>query len=101
MLEIVEQDDICQKAAERGQQFREGLLNLLEKYWCIGERRGRGHGRRRGLLQGIEIISDRRPRAPVADLGQAVFTRCHGEEASLAMSSTFPAWVVFSDWRHL
>ncbi|KAL3476054.1 pyridoxal phosphate-dependent transferase [Aspergillus californicus] len=66
VLEIVERDNICQKASERGAQLRAGLLKLQEKYWCIGDVRGRG------LLQGIEIISDPETRAPGSDLGQAV-----------------------------
>lgn len=66
VLEIVERDNVPQKAAERGQQLRAGLLKLQQKYWCIGDVRGRG------LLQGVEIISDRETKAPGSDLGQAV-----------------------------
>ncbi|KPM35418.1 2,2-dialkylglycine decarboxylase [Neonectria ditissima] len=66
VLEIVERDGICQKALDRGAQLREGLLKLQEKYWCIGDVRGRG------LLQGIEIISDAKTKAPGSNLGQAV-----------------------------
>jgi 4-aminobutyrate aminotransferase-like enzyme len=66
VLEIVERDNICQRASERGAQLREGLLKLQKKYWCIGDVRGRG------LLQGIEIISDAETRAPGSDLGQRV-----------------------------
>ncbi|OLN89345.1 2,2-dialkylglycine decarboxylase 2 [Colletotrichum chlorophyti] len=66
VLEIVERDNVCQKAIERGEQLRAGLLKLQQKYWCIGDVRGRG------LLQGIEIISDVQTKAPGLDLGQAV-----------------------------
>ena len=66
VLEIVERDDVPQKAAERGQQLRAGLQKLQQKYWCIGDIRGRG------LLQGVEIISDKETKAPGSDLGQAV-----------------------------
>lgn len=69
VLEIVERDDMCQKAAERGHQLRAGLLKLKEKYWCIGDVRGRG------LLQGVEIISDVETKAPGSDLGQAISER--------------------------
>ncbi|RAO68655.1 uncharacterized protein BHQ10_004667 [Talaromyces amestolkiae] len=69
VLEIVERDGICQRATERGAQLREGLLKLQQKYWCIGDVRGRG------LLQGIEIISDATTKAPGPDLGQAVSDR--------------------------
>jgi 4-aminobutyrate aminotransferase-like enzyme len=66
VLEIVERDNVPQKAAERGQQLRAGLQKLQQKYWCIGDVRGRG------LLQGVEIISDRETKAPGSALGQAV-----------------------------
>ncbi|EXF86036.1 aminotransferase class-III [Colletotrichum fioriniae PJ7] len=69
VLEIVERDNICQRATDRGEQLRAGLLKLQEKYWCIGDVRGRG------LLQGIEIISDAKTKAPGSDLGQAVSDR--------------------------
>ena len=74
VLEIVVRDNMCQRAAERGEQLRTGLLKLQEKYWCIGDVRGRG------LLQGIEIISDATTKAPGVDLGQAVSDRAmaHG-----------------------
>nr|OQO22325.1 hypothetical protein B0A51_13042 [Rachicladosporium sp. CCFEE 5018] len=66
VLEIVNRDDYCRKAAERGDQLRKGLLKLQEKYWCIGDVRGRG------LLQGIEIIADAVTKSPGTDLGQCV-----------------------------
>ncbi|KAJ5358698.1 uncharacterized protein N7496_011111 [Penicillium cataractarum] len=69
VLEIVERDNICTIATERGVQLRNGLVKLQKKYWCIGDIRGRG------LLQGIEIISDPETRAPGPDIGQAVSDR--------------------------
>lgn len=69
VLEIVERDNIAQRAAERGEQLRAGLVKLKEKYWCIGDVRGKG------LMQGIEIISDRETKAPGPQIGQAVSDR--------------------------
>lgn len=69
VLEIVERDNICKCASERGDQLRQGLIKLQQKHWCIGDVRGRG------LLQGVEIISDRETRAPGPDIGQAVSER--------------------------
>lgn len=66
VLEVVERDNVCDLAAKRGAQLRQGLVKLQQKYWCIGDIRGRG------LLQGIEIISDPKTRAPGSDLGQQV-----------------------------
>ncbi|MDI1492699.1 MAG: hypothetical protein OHK93_004481 [Ramalina farinacea] len=69
VLEIVERDHYCHRAAERGEQLRGGLLGLQKRYWCIGDVRGRG------LLQGLEIISDPKTKAPGIDLGQAISAR--------------------------
>jgi len=69
VLEIVERDHIAERVKRLGAQLRAGLDKLQEKYWCIGEIRGRG------LLQGIEIISDADTKAPGLDIGQAVSDR--------------------------
>ncbi|KAF3353900.1 hypothetical protein VdG1_07930 [Verticillium dahliae VDG1] len=46
------------------------LSNMLtQPYWCVGDVRGKG------LLQGIEIISDAETKAPGLELGQAVSER--------------------------
>ncbi|PGH35708.1 hypothetical protein GX50_01421 [[Emmonsia] crescens] len=83
VLEIVERDNICQRASERGEQLFNGLLALQKKYWCIGDVRGRG------LLLGIEIISDLETKAPAAALGQTVSDRAlaHGLSCNII---TFP-----------
>lgn len=69
VLEIVARDNVAEKAKERGEQLRQGLLRLQEKYWCIGDVRGRG------LFQAIEIISDATTKAPGPELGQRVSDR--------------------------
>jgi 4-aminobutyrate aminotransferase-like enzyme len=69
VLEIVERDNIKERAARLGEQLRQGLLKLQEKYWCIGDVRGRG------LFQAIEIIEDAVTKAPGPELGGAVSAR--------------------------
>lgn len=69
VLEIIERDNFCQRALTLGNQLRLGLLTLQKKFWCIGDVRGRG------LLQGIEIISDPVTKAPGFALGQTVSDR--------------------------
>ncbi|USP74947.1 hypothetical protein yc1106_02221 [Curvularia clavata] len=69
VLEIVERDNIPQRAAERGEQLRQGLVRLQKKFWCIGDVRGRG------LFQAIEIISNPETKTPGPELGQAVSDR--------------------------
>ncbi|TPX07680.1 uncharacterized protein E0L32_010678 [Thyridium curvatum] len=69
VLEIVERDRAAERAGERGEQLRAGLARLQEKYWCIGDVRGRG------LFQAVEVISDAATKAPGPDLGHAVSDR--------------------------
>jgi 4-aminobutyrate aminotransferase-like enzyme len=66
VLEVVERDNIAKTAAERGEQLHRGLRRLQEKYWCVGDVRGRG------LFQAIEIISDAKTKAPGVNIGQDV-----------------------------
>ncbi|KEF57916.1 2,2-dialkylglycine decarboxylase (pyruvate) [Exophiala aquamarina CBS 119918] len=66
VLEIVARDGLVQAARDRGTQLRDGLLALKDKYWCVGELRGRG------LLQGLEIIGDPVTRAQSNELGVVV-----------------------------
>lgn len=53
--------DVATNAAARGTQLYEGALKLKEKYDIIGDVRG-GHG----LMTAIELVSDRKTKAPVA-----------------------------------
>ncbi|PGH01964.1 hypothetical protein AJ80_08946 [Polytolypa hystricis UAMH7299] len=69
VLEIVERDNICAVAVERGAQLRDGLLALQKKYWCIGDVRGKG------LLLGMEIIGCPGTKIPAAALGHEVANR--------------------------
>merc|ERR1711981_317120 len=69
VLEIIERDSMAQRAAERGAQLRAGLIELQKKHWCIGDVRGRG------LLQGIEIISDVERKSPGSHIGTLVSER--------------------------
>ncbi|KAJ5090596.1 hypothetical protein N7532_009280 [Penicillium argentinense] len=59
-------DYICKHASERGGQLRSRFIKLQQKYWFIGDIRGRG------LLQGIEFISNPKAKSFDSDLGQAV-----------------------------
>ncbi|KAH0831009.1 2,2-dialkylglycine decarboxylase [Fonsecaea pedrosoi] len=66
VLEVVKRDGLVQKAKERGLQLTRGLLRLKEKYWCVGDVRGRG------LLQGIEIIGDPVTKVQSSELGAMI-----------------------------
>jgi 2,2-dialkylglycine decarboxylase (pyruvate) len=70
VLDVVERDDLVARAAELGGELRARLLDLQERHEAVGDVRGRG------LLQGIELVTDKESRTPADDLGRAVTTAC-------------------------
>ncbi|MEU7855028.1 aminotransferase class III-fold pyridoxal phosphate-dependent enzyme [Nonomuraea sp. NPDC049141] len=63
VLEAIESRDLVANAATRGKQLRAGLENLAGRHEVIGEVRGLG------LLQGLELVSDRATRSPGEPVG--------------------------------
>ena len=57
-------------ARRQGQRLRAGLLEVQARHEHVGDVRGRG------LLQGLELVTDRASKAPANELGQAVTNRC-------------------------
>ena len=53
-----------------GERLKAGLLALQQRYDCIGDVRGRG------LLLGLDLVKDRRTRAPDPELAQRVAREC-------------------------
>ncbi len=70
VLEVLKRDGLAARTAELGAYLRSGLESLQEQHECIGDIRGRG------LLIGVELVSDRETRAPAHDLGSRVSQRC-------------------------
>ncbi len=70
MLEVIARDGLIDRAGRLGARLRDGLLALQERHECIGDVRGRG------LLQGIELVTDRDTKEPADALGAAVTDRC-------------------------
>ncbi|WP_119274225.1 aspartate aminotransferase family protein [Taklimakanibacter deserti] len=70
VLDVVEDEELVEKARRSGELLRQGLLSLQQRYDCIGDVRGRG------LLIGLEIVSDRNRKEPAGELGSRI-----GEEA--------------------
>ena len=66
VLDVVERDGLIQQARVRGAQLREGLESLKQRFECVGDVRGRG------LLLGLEIVTDRQTKAPGFELGAQV-----------------------------
>ncbi len=66
VLDVVERDGLVEQALIRGGQLRDGLLSLQQRFECVGDVRGRG------LLLGLEIVTDRQTKAPGFALGAQI-----------------------------
>lgn len=65
-LEVIDTEDLVHNAATVGAYALERLHDLKDRYPLIGDVRGRG------LLLGIELVTDRVTKAPAADAAEAV-----------------------------
>lgn len=66
VLDVVARDGLTQQAAARGERLKNGLLSLQQRYECVGDVRGRG------LLLGLEVVTDRQTKAPGFELGARI-----------------------------
>ena len=57
-IDVMIKENVPKRSAERGKQLREKLLEMKDKYPIIGDVRGMG------LMQGIELVEDRKTKAP-------------------------------------
>lgn len=69
-LEVMEEEQLPEQAAQRGEQIMSGLRELLETCPLIGEVRGKG------LMIGIELVSDRQEKTPAAAQAKEARKRC-------------------------
>ncbi len=70
VLRMLQRDNLSARAGQMGDYLRKGLVQLQDEHECIGQVRGRG------LLLGVELVSDRETRAAANDLGARVSKRC-------------------------
>jgi 4-aminobutyrate aminotransferase-like enzyme len=66
VLDYIEDQQLMHNAAEVGAYLRGKLEELMEKHPVIGEVRGMG------LMQGIEIVEDRKSKTPATPLTLAL-----------------------------
>ncbi|MFB1294089.1 aspartate aminotransferase family protein [Mycobacterium sp. pW049] len=70
VLAVVARDGLVARAAALGGQLRERLTDMKERYEQVGDVRGRG------LLQGLELVSDKTTKMPADALGAEVTATC-------------------------
>jgi 2,2-dialkylglycine decarboxylase (pyruvate) len=66
VLDVVEREGLVARAASLGEQMRTRLWQMYERLDVVGDVRGRG------LLQGLELVTDKASKAPADELGRAV-----------------------------
>jgi 2,2-dialkylglycine decarboxylase (pyruvate) len=70
VLEVLRRERLAERAVVLGARLEAGLRDLHQRYEVIGDVRGRG------LMWGVELVTDRHSRTPNAALGQRITRRC-------------------------
>lgn len=86
VLEIVLRDNLVARSKAMGEKLQAGLHHLMERYGCIGDVRGRG------LMAGVEIVSNRETKAPAIEFGKKLSAKM----MSLGLSASISARTTFS-----
>jgi 2,2-dialkylglycine decarboxylase (pyruvate) len=66
VLDVMARDGLVEQAVTRGKRLKDGLLSLQQRFECVGDVRGRG------LLLGLEVVTDRHSKAPGFELGARI-----------------------------
>jgi 4-aminobutyrate aminotransferase-like enzyme len=69
-IDLIEEERLMDNAHTVGEHFRQGLDALKEKYAAVGDVRGMG------LMQGIELVKDRKSKEPASEMAGQVLERC-------------------------
>ncbi|MCE3248933.1 MAG: aspartate aminotransferase family protein [Geminicoccaceae bacterium] len=70
VLEVLRRERLAERALELGRRLEAGLRDLQQRYEVVGDVRGRG------LLWGVELVTDRQSRRPDPKLGGRITGRC-------------------------
>ncbi len=86
VLDIVQREHLVEQSRIRGLRLQAGLKDIMARYACIGDVRGRG------LMMGVEIVRDRREsKEPALELAQRLTAKFMqlGLSANLSSSAYF------------
>ena len=85
VIEIVVRDNLVEKSRVAGLKLLAGLHQIKEKYRCIGDVRGRG------LMAGMEIVSNRETKEAAPEIGNALTARMRelGLSANISRLNSF------------
>jgi 2,2-dialkylglycine decarboxylase (pyruvate) len=70
VIEIVVRDRLAERARDLGDYLKSQLRGLQQRHPIIGDVRGRG------LLLGVELVTDRQTKTPALEAGMAISQRC-------------------------
>jgi 4-aminobutyrate aminotransferase/4-aminobutyrate aminotransferase/(S)-3-amino-2-methylpropionate transaminase len=79
VLDVIDSEDLCSKAARVGQRMRSHLETLAKRLPCIGEVRGVG------AMVAFELVKDPKTKEPDAELTAAILA--HAEKRGLILLS--------------
>jgi len=80
-LEVIQEENLCERAAELGDFIMARLKRMQDKYAIVGDVRGKG------CLLGIELVKDKETKEPFLEAGAFVYKRAF--ENGVAW---IPAW---------
>jgi 2,2-dialkylglycine decarboxylase (pyruvate) len=78
-IDIIQEEGLVERAAVIGTRVQAQLQEMMQEIDAIGEIRGRG------VLHGIELVEDRKTKAPANELARAVVQHC--QEAGLLVQA--------------
>ncbi|MCL6282201.1 aspartate aminotransferase family protein [Ruegeria sp. 2012CJ41-6] len=80
-LQIIEDEGLAERAEHLGSHAVDRLRGALKDCAIVGDIRGRG------LMFGVEIVSDRETRTPAPDLAEQIFYACLDQGLSFKISA--------------
>lgn len=83
VLDVIEQEGLCEQAAQKGSMLMNGLRELQARHECIGEVRGKG------LMIGVELVEDRETRTPAPKLAQKLIQEMRRRNVLISVTGTY------------